>query len=160
MSEIVTSHSRALPLDQGINVAPIERLPFCMMSPVTRFILCRNIDTLDRSPYDVINNRWRWWYLVCMMGHTGLLHLLPYRTRRYKESKLWCQVCMPLQDESPHSTVEARPMLLVGLATNLQSGGRRPLLVELCQHLMLQTRRWLEITFYNQRVPCLVKALY
>ena len=56
-----------------------------------------------------------------MIGHAGLLHLLPYRIRRYKESKLWCQVCMPLQDDSSHPTIEARPMLWMRLATNLQS---------------------------------------
>ena len=41
----------------------------------------------------------------------------------------------------------------VGLATNLQSGGRSSLLVELCQHLMSQTRRWLEITFSQSESP-------
>ena len=88
-----------------------------------------------------------------MIGHAGLLHLLPCRMRRYKESKLWCQVGMPLQDESPHPTIEARPMLWVGLATNIQSGGHRPLLVKLCQHLMSQTCQWLEITFSPSEIP-------
>ena len=50
-----------------------------------------------------------------MIGHAGLLYLLPCRMRRYKESKLWCQVCMPLQYDSPHPTIEARPCYWWGL---------------------------------------------
>ena len=61
-----------------------------------------------------------------MIGHAGILHLLPYRMPRYNESKLWCQVCTPLQDESPYPTIEARPMLWVELAISLQSGGGGP----------------------------------
>ena len=88
-----------------------------------------------------------------MIGHAGHLHLLPCRMRRYMESKLWCQVGIPLQDESLDPAIEARPMLWVGLATHLQSGGHRPLLVEFCQHLMSQTCRCLEITFSPSKSP-------
>ena len=53
---------------------------------------------------------------------------------------------MPLQDESPHPTIEARPMLWVGLATILE-WEHRQLLVELCHHLVSQTCWWHDITF-------------
>ena len=116
----------------------------------SRFFVCRHLGMIDCSPYNVINHGMsRWWRGVdCLHDrHAGLLHLLPCRMHRCTGSKLWCQVYMQLQDESPHPTIIARPMLLMGLATNLQGGGHRLLLVELCQHLMWQTSRCFEITF-------------
>ena len=60
VSGIVTSDARALPLDQGINVASYGRLPFCMMSPVGSLcigILARLIALHMMS----LIIEWRWW---------------------------------------------------------------------------------------------------
>ena len=52
VSGIVMSHARALPLDQGINMAPFGRLPFYMLSPVVSLCvgILKRLITLHMMP--------------------------------------------------------------------------------------------------------------
>ena len=141
------SHARALLLDHGINVAPSGRLRFGMVSPVGSLcvgILARLIALHMMS----LIMELRWWRDV------DRLHDRP---------------CMPLASTAlPHAQVQGEQALVPSLyatARRISSSdnrspidgmggacnqspewGHRPLLVDLGQHLMSQTCRWLEIT--------------
>ena len=84
-------------------------------------IVCERIPRIGNTMIEQLVwslNDWSWILSApCWKDEAdySFVNLLPYRMRRYKESKLWCQVCMPLQDESLHPTIEARPVLWVGL---------------------------------------------